>query len=189
LRINQIKAYIYNSKQQFMTTKKAEPMNIWQKLHAAKQQIGKVAKNATNPHFKKSYADINALLTTVEPILHEHGLLLLQPVVGNDVVTRIIDIDSGEVIESFMSLPVITDPQKVLAAVTYFRRGTLQSLLSLQAVDDDGNTAAAAPQGKPTITDDRFKKALESIEAGKYTAEQLATNYTLTRAQSKMLAL
>jgi hypothetical protein len=71
-------------------------LNIWQKLHAAKQQIGKVSKNATNPHFKKSYADINALLTTVEPILHEHGLLLLQPVVGNDVVTRIIDIESGE---------------------------------------------------------------------------------------------
>lgn len=177
-----------------MTTKKAEatlaePMNIWQKLHAAKQQIGKVAKNATNPHFKKSYADINALLTTVEPILHEHGLLLLQPVVGNDVVTRIIDIDSGEVIESFMSLPVITDPQKVLAAVTYFRRGTLQSLLSLQAVDDDGNTAAQGAASKPTITDDRFKKALESIEAGKYTAEQLAANYALTEAQSKMLAL
>jgi hypothetical protein len=196
LRINQINEYIYNSKQQkttIMTTKKAEatlePMNIWQKLHAAKQQIGKVAKNATNPHFKKSYADINALLTTVEPILHEHGLLLLQPVVGNDVVTRIIDIDSGEVIESFMSLPVITDPQKVLAAVTYFRRGTLQSLLSLQAVDDDGNTAAQGAASKPAITDDRFKKALESIEAGKYTAHQLATNYALTEAQTKMLAL
>jgi hypothetical protein len=192
LRINQIKAYIYESKQQkqqFMTTKKAEPMNIWQKLHAAKQQIGKVAKNATNPHFKKSYADINALLTTVEPILHEHGLLLLQPVVGNDVVTRIIDIDSGEVIESFMSLPVITDPQKVLAAVTYFRRGTLQSLLSLQAVDDDGNTAAQGAASKPTIDDNRFKKALESIEAGKYTAQQLAANYALTEVQLKMLAL
>jgi hypothetical protein len=176
-----------------MTTKKAEatlePLNIWQKLHAAKQQIGKVAKNATNPHFKKSYADINALLTTVEPILHEHGLLLLQPVVGNDVVTRIIDIDSGEVIESFMSLPVITDPQKVLAAVTYFRRGTLQSLLSLQAVDDDGNTAAHGAASKPVIDENRFKKALESIEAGKYTAQQLATNYALTEAQTKMLAL
>jgi hypothetical protein len=194
LRINQIKAYIYNSKQQFMTTKKAEatlaePMNIWQKLHAAKQQIGKVAKNATNPHFKKSYADINALLTTVEPILHEHGLLLLQPVVGNDVVTRIIDIDSGEVIESFMSLPVITDPQKVLAAVTYFRRGTLQSLLSLQAVDDDGNGAADSQKGKPTINAERFKSALEAIEAGKYTAEQLNSNYSLTEVQLKALAL
>jgi hypothetical protein len=176
-------------KTNIMTTKKAEPMNIWQKLHAAKQQIGKVAKNATNPHFKKSYADINALLTTVEPILHEHGLLLLQPVVGNDVVTRIIDIDSGEVIESFMSLPVITDPQKVLAAVTYFRRGTLQSLLSLQAVDDDGNGAADSQKGKPTINAERFKSALEAIEAGKYTAEQLASNYALTEVQSKMLAL
>jgi len=175
--VNQSNKSVYlQFKTTIMTTKKAEatlaePMNIWQKLHAAKQQIGKVAKNATNPHFKKSYADINALLTTVEPILHEHGLLLLQPVVGNDVVTRIIDIDSGEVIESFMSLPVITDPQKVLAAVTYFRRGTLQSLLSLQAVDDDGNTAAAAPQGKPTINAERFKSALEAIEAGKYTLQ------------------
>jgi hypothetical protein len=196
--VNQSNKSVYlqfkTTKKTIMTTKKAEatlaePMNIWQKLHAAKQQIGQVAKNATNPHFKKSYADINALLTTVEPILHEHGLLLLQPVVGNDVVTRIIDIDSGEVIESFMSLPVITDPQKVLAAVTYFRRGTLQSLLSLQAVDDDGNTAAAAPQGKPTINAERFKSALEAIEAGKYTAEQLASNYALTEVQLKALAL
>jgi hypothetical protein len=104
-------------------------------------------------------------------------------------VTRIIDIDSGEVIESFMSLPVITDPQKVLAAVTYFRRGTLQSLLSLQAVDDDGNTAASAPQGKPTINAERFKSALEAIEAGKYTAEQLASNYSLNEVQLKALAL
>jgi hypothetical protein len=88
-----------------------------------------------------------------------------------------------------MSLPVITDPQKVLAAVTYFRRGTLQSLLSLQAVDDDGNTASQGAASKPAIDDNRFKKALESIEAGKYTAEQLKLNYSLTEAQSKMLAL
>ena len=46
--------------------------SLWVKLHAAKMNIGKVAKNATNPHFKKSYADINALLDTVEPILHEN---------------------------------------------------------------------------------------------------------------------
>jgi hypothetical protein len=164
-------------------------LNIWQKLHAAKQQIGKVSKNATNPHFKKSYADINALLTTVEPILHEHGLLLLQPVVGNDVVTRIIDIESGENIESFMSLPPMVDPQKSLAAVTYFRRGTLQSLLSLQAVDDDGNSATHAATSKPKLTNERFESAVASIEAGKYTAEQLVANYALTEVQIKALAL
>ena len=164
-------------------------LNIWQKLHAAKQQIGKVSKNATNPHFKKSYADINALLTTVEPILHEHGLLLLQPVVGNDVVTRIIDIETGENIESFMSLPPMVDPQKSLAAVTYFRRGTLQSLLSLQAVDDDGNTATHAATSKPKLSKERFESAVASIDAGKYTAEQLVANYALTEVQLKALAL
>ena len=164
-------------------------LNIWQKLHAAKQQIGKVSKNATNPHFKKSYADINALLTTVEPILHEHGLLLLQPVVGNDVVTRIIDIESGEHIESFMSLPPMVDPQKSLAAVTYFRRGTLQSLLSLQAVDDDGNTATHAATSKPKLSKERFESAVASIDAGKYTAEQLVANYALTEVQLKALNL
>lgn len=164
-------------------------MTIWQKLHAAKQQIGKVAKNAKNPHFKNSYADINALLDTVEPILHEHGLLLLQPVSGTDVVTRIIDIETGESVESFMTLPLIPDPQKTLAAVTYFRRGTIQSLLSLQAVDDDGNMAASSTPQKPSIDNARFQKALDSIAAGKYTAEQLKANYSLNEAQLKMLAL
>ena len=85
--------------------------SLWVKLHAAKMNIGKVAKNATNPHFKKSYADINALLETVEPILHENGLVLLQPVKDNIVFTQIIDIDSGDMIESWMQLPDLTDPQ------------------------------------------------------------------------------
>ena len=160
---------------------------LYQKLHLAKQQIGKVAKNATNPHFKKSYADINALLTAVEPILLENGLILLQPIVGNDVVTRIIDIDSGEMVESFMTLPLISDPQKVLSAVTYFRRGTLQSLLSLQAVDDDGNTASIAVPSKPALDNARFESAVASIQAGKYTKEQLIEKWTLTEVQLKAL--
>jgi hypothetical protein len=48
-----------------LKAKKADPVNgisLYTKLHRAKLSIGKVVKNATNPHFKKSYADINALL-------------------------------------------------------------------------------------------------------------------------------
>ena len=42
------------------------------------------------------------------------------------------------------SIPLgdITDPQKLGGAITYYRRYTLQSLLGLQAEDDDGNTAS-----------------------------------------------
>lgn len=170
-----------------MEKKEEMVLTLYQKLHLAKQQIGKVAKNATNPHFKKSYADINALLTAVEPILLENGLILLQPIVGNDVVSRIIDVDSGEMVESFMTLPMISDPQKVLSAVTYFRRGTLQSLLSLQAVDDDGSVASIATPSKPTLDNKRFESAVASIQAGKYTKEQLIEQWTLTEVQLKAL--
>lgn len=33
--------------------KPIKPIGIYARLHSAKQLIGKVAKNATNPHFKK----------------------------------------------------------------------------------------------------------------------------------------
>lgn len=115
------------------------------KLLEAKKEIGKVSKNAKNPHFKNTYADVNALIEAVEPILHTHGLLLLQPIIENNVVTRIIDVESGESIESSLPLPQGLNPQQLGSAVTYFRRYTLQSLLSLQATDDDGNDASKTP--------------------------------------------
>jgi hypothetical protein len=169
--------------------KPIKPIGIYARLHSAKQLIGKVAKNATNPHFKKNYADINALLETVEPVLWDNGLVLLQPIKDDVVMTQIVDIETGEMVESWMRLPMITDPQKVLSAVTYFRRGTLQSLLSLQAVDDDGQTAAAAPKGKPAITNDRFEKALQAISDNQYTVEQLQATYSLTDLQLKAIQL
>jgi hypothetical protein len=166
-----------------------KPFNrsLWSKLHMAKMNIGKVAKNATNPHFKKTYADINALLETVEPILHENGLVLLQPVKDHIVFTQIIDVDSGDMVESWMQLPDITDPQKLLGAITYFRRGTLQSLLSLQAVDDDGNSASAVVNKKPALSQEQFDRAKEAIASGKYTLDQLKTNYSLTKEQEAKL--
>lgn len=164
-----------------------QPKGLFHKLHSAKQHIGKVAKNATNPHFKKTYADINALLETVEPILLSYGLILLQPIKGNTVFTIITDIDSGESVESFMDIPLnIVDPQKTLACITYFRRGTLQSLLSLQSIDDDGNEASK-PTSKPTIDEERFKNALKAIADGKFTVEKLKATYSLTPEQINQL--
>ena len=158
---------------------------LWTKIHKAKMSIGKVVKNSTNPHFKKSYADINALLETVEPILHDNGLLLLQPIHDKILSTQIIDIETGEMIESWLTLPDNIDPQKMISATTYYRRATLQSLLSLQAIDDDGNSVASTT--KPRLTDDRFKEALKSIESGKYTVAKLRSDFLLTNQQIQAL--
>ena len=38
-----------------------ETKNIYQKLYEAKQEIGKVAKNAKNPHFKNTYASLEQI--------------------------------------------------------------------------------------------------------------------------------
>jgi hypothetical protein len=177
-----------------MTTRKTaqaeEPktaLNIYQKLHCAKQSMGKVIKNATNPHFKRNYADINSIIETVEPILMDCGLILMQPVIDNKVISRIIDIETGENVESSLELPSILDPQKLLSCITYFRRGTLVSLLSLQAVDDDGETASKAPKAKPTLDGERWDKALAAVKNGKFTPEQIKEMYKLTKEQEAQL--
>ena len=159
--------------------------SIYSKLLNAKKSIGKVHKNAKNPHFKNNYADINALIEAVEPILLENGLVLLQPVLNGKVITRIIDVETGENVDSIMELPTLTNPQQMGSAITYYRRYTLQSLLSLQADDDDGN-AASKPQlkAKPTLNDKGFSQALERIINGEVEiVAKLKETFTLTAQQ------
>jgi hypothetical protein len=165
------------------TTVEAAALTFLQKLHNAKQSIKKVAKNAKNPHFKNNYADINALIEEVEPILLENRLLLLQPIEDGYVYSRIVDIDTSEICESCMKLPEIQDPQKIGSAVTYYRRYTLQSLLSLQAVDDDANLSSEAVKSqKQGLSPERFEKALEGIKNGTVSKQDLS-KFELTKEQ------
>lgn len=125
--------------------------NLYLKLAEVKREVGKVSKNSKNPHFKNTYADLNALIDAVEPILLEKGLLMLQPIAEGKVCTVIFDVETELSIESSIALPVLSDPQKLGSAISYFRRYTLQSLLSLQAIDDDSNLASK-PTTRPTLT-------------------------------------
>jgi len=166
-------------------------LSFHQKLHRAKLAIGKVTKNATSHHSK--YANLNAIIEAVEPILLENGLLLLQPIQGNSVCTQIIDIDSGAKVESCMELPAGMNPQQQGSAITYYRRYTLQSTLSLQAVDDDGEAASkpapvkSAPTKHP-IQDERLQAALDFIASGgDYSIERLKNEFSLTKEQEARL--
>ena len=162
-------------------------LNIYQKLHLAKQSMGKVIKNATNPHLKRNYADINSIIDTVEPILLDHGLLLIQPIIDEKVCTIIVDVETGDKIDCYLTLPPITDAQKLGGAITYFRRYTLVSVLSLQAVDDDGHEASRAPKAKPSLDAEKFAKALKAIQEGRYSIDELKATYSLTKEQEAQL--
>lgn len=168
---------------------KSQRNNIYFKLWKAKQEIGKVVKGNDNPFFKSKYADLNSILEAVEPTLHKYELIVLQPCLDNIVETQIIDCESGDMVRSSLILPEISDPQKKIASVSYFRRATLQSLLSLQAIDDDGNEARkGAVENKPTINDERFVKALNAIARGEASVNDLKNNFTLTAEQKQELS-
>jgi hypothetical protein len=163
-------------------------LTLHQKLHRAKLAIGKVVKNAMSHHSK--YADLNAIMAEVEPVLLENGLILLQPIQGNSVCTQIVDIDSGAMIVSCMDLPQNVNPQQMGSAISYYRRYTLQSALSLQAVDDDGQQASKetpTETKKESLSDARFKAALESINKGEFTTDQLKAKFYLTKEQEAQL--
>jgi hypothetical protein len=162
-----------------------ETKNIYQKLHEAKLEIGKVAKNAKNPHFKNTYADLNALIEAVEPILLEKGLVLLQPIKEGKVFTVITDITNSYSVESYIDLPINLNPQQLGSAVTYFRRYTLQSLLSLQAVDDDGQQASQPVKVQKTECDaTMFETIKQAIIDGKRTIEQAKEKFIFTGTQN-----
>lgn len=161
--------------------------NIYQKLADAKKEIGAIGKGSTNKHFKYDYFDINAILAAVEPILLKNGLIILQPIIDGHVLTKIIDIDStNDIVESAMKLSDIADPQKRGSEITYFRRYTLQSLLSLQAEDDDGTAASKAKQATKKPEKEElirntmaFHTVHEAIKSGKRTIAQARSKYKI----------
>jgi len=155
---------------------------IYCKLWKAKHEIKGVTKGKDNPFFKSKYADLNAILDAVEPILLKYNLIILQPILEGCVVTQIIDIETGEKVESKLLLPILNDPQKQIAGVTYFRRATLQSLLSLQAVDNDGNELRDTEK-KETLSEERFNSAITALQEGKVTKELLLDKFALTQVQ------
>jgi hypothetical protein len=163
--------------------------NFYEKLAAVKAEVGRISKDSSNPFFKSKYFDINSLLMHVEPIIQKNGLLLLQPIQDNLVKSIIYD-TNGFSIESGINLNGITDPQKLGSAITYYRRYTLQSLLALQAEDDDANLASKKVEVKTETTDDlkwlnkntpEFNKAIEYLKAGGSIAT-IENKYKLAKA-------
>ena len=105
-------------------------------------------------------------------MLDKHKLILLQPILGGAVISEIRDLESDECITSSLVLPPLDDPQKLGSCITYYRRYTLQSLLGLQAEDDDGNKASQPITKQSAKTEDAgewlnlFDKAGNNIYQG-----------------------
>ncbi len=124
--------------------------NVYKKLFELKKLTGKVVKGSSNPFFKTKYTDLNSVIDATEPALEELGLLYLDRVEDMVLISEIIDVESGEKIETRTPLLLgKQDMQQLGSAITYARRYARMTSLGLQAIDDDGSIASGTVFATP----------------------------------------
>jgi len=139
-------------------------------LLKAQSEMGDATKDAKNPFYKSSFADLNAIREASMPVLNANKISVLQATVpvtnlgtGNneEYVETILLHESGEYIASQTKIVCAkqNDPQAYGSAVSYARRYGLQALVCIGAVDDDsekamgrGNMSANVSIGKVLTT-------------------------------------
>jgi hypothetical protein len=136
-----------------MTPDLAKKMfNVFHKVEAIK-------KDKSNPFYKSYYTDINSILRVIKPILKSEKLFLSQPIIKNEVLTLIIDSDTGSIFPDKPEGLAIQSvkPQERGSEITYYRRYGLLALLGLEAEDDDANTTVSRQINKPIKSNNNNK--------------------------------
>lgn len=137
-------------------------VNLAADLLKAQQAMGDAKKEASNPFFKSSYADLNAIREVVIPALNANNITVLQPtevLEGKNYVKTLLLHTSGEYLCSLTEIKNTKgDAQSEGSGISYARRYGLQSFLNVGAVDDDAEDtmkpekAATVSNGKPKAT-------------------------------------
>jgi hypothetical protein len=161
-------------------------------LHKFHGLMGKVGKDATNPHFKNKYASLSNIIEAVTPHLSTVGLSVIQLPTENGLETMLLH-TSGEFISSVSATPCkdVSNPQALGSAITYARRYALGAVLSLNIdEDDDAQRATVAPiKVKPELTPShaKWEAAKKAVSEGTTTVAEIEKAYTLTSANAELL--
>lgn len=133
-------------------------MKLKEKIAKIQQMIDGLSKDAQNPFFKSNYVTLNQIIDELRPLELENKISITMPLTevnGRPALKlRIVDLESEESVVDIVTLPDLTDPQKMGSAITYYRRYMLMSFFNLKAEDDDGNSASKAPVKKQIINNE-----------------------------------
>ena len=141
-------------------------------LCKAQSEMGGAVKDAKNPFFKSSYADLTSVIKAIKEPFNNNGLSYSQfPVTsegGKGIgVKTILMHTSGQFIESEFYLPLTKfDPQSGGSCLTYARRYSLQAMAGCPSADDDAE--AAMFRNEPSVNqvcDEAVQRNKQSIRA------------------------
>lgn len=122
-------------------------MKLIEKISYIQHTIDGLTKKEDNPFFKSKYVDLNAIIEALRPLELEQKISITLPLTNVNgrpaLALHIQDLETEDEIETIVTLPDLTDPQKMGSAVTYYKRYALMSYFNLQSLDDDdGNLAS-----------------------------------------------
>lgn len=154
--------------------------NIYTKILRFQKTDITVTKDGKNDYFKKEgkasmYVTLNEVLDKVKRPLNDLGIVILFIPEEQGLRTVLHDTETSTEIQGFMKYVGADNAQKVLACNTYFRRGSLVSMLGLEDEDDDGNTASGVGQktkavqekdNRPSLNEKQFIKIVDRIKTG-----------------------
>ena len=159
----------------------------------------KVPKNQFNSFGKYNYRSCEDILEAVKPLLKKYNCSLIisdeiKEVSGITFVEATVKFWDNELtdIEVQVTSQAGIDINKkgmdisqcFGSSSSYARKYALNGLF---LIDDTEDSDATNDHKKQTISNDRFEKALEQIQQGKYTIEKLKASFELTELQEKVL--
>ena len=139
-------------------------------------QNTKLVKDGKNDHLKNKYLTLDNILNTVRPILTKHGLVIVQALAGDYLVTSLYHV-SGHYIQSEMPFHPMSGNkgtnalQELGGGITYAKRYAISAMLGISVdQDDDGQSSKIkSEQLKP-------KKRVNTIEELQKLLEWLINN-------------
>lgn len=101
----------------------------------------KIGNNQENPYFKSSYADLDAIMGIIRPVLSKHGLRVeFKTKLNDDGTTTLhtrVKHSSGQWSETRARIiPTKNDQQSYASALTYMKRHQAMALLNITISDD-----------------------------------------------------
>jgi hypothetical protein len=164
-------------------------------LHKFHGLMGKVGKDAVNPHFKNKYASLSNIIEATTPHLNAVGLSVIQLPTESGLETMLMH-TSGEYISSVSLTPCkdASNPQALGSALTYAKRYAYAGLLNLNIdEDDDAQRATVAPAAQPkakaelTPSHPKWEAAKKAVSEGTTTVADIEKAYTLTEVNAELL--